>query len=181
MSGARKRRFLSEEDRRLWSSVARTVRPISGRQAAQPLDAESAAPEEAPVAAWPSPPAHAPAISPRAKRTEARRPSVIDRATHRKLSKGRLGLHGTLDLHDMTQTRAYDALLGFLRHAHGSGLRHVLVITGKGTISGGVLRSAVPHWLATPPFSDLVSGYDTAGRVHGGEGAFYVRLRRHRK
>ena len=33
-------------------------------------------------------------------------------------------------------------------------MRYVLVITGKGSSSGGdgVLRRAVPAWLATPPF-----------------------------
>jgi len=58
----------------------------------------------------------------------------------------------------------------------------VLVITGKGSSSGGdgVLRRAVPAWLSTPAFRMLVSSHDHAARNHGGSGALYVRLRRSR-
>ena len=59
-------------------------------------------------------------------------------------------------------------------------MRHVLVITGKGSSLGsdGILRQAVPHWFATPSFRALVSAYEFAHRIHGGDGAIYVRLRR---
>jgi len=59
-------------------------------------------------------------------------------------------------------------------------LRHVLVITGKGSSSGseGILRQAVPHWFSTPAFRILVSAYEDAARRHGGHGPLYVRLRR---
>ena len=68
---------------------------------------------------------------------------------------------------------------GVERHAPGE-LRHVLVITGKGSSMGsdGVLRQAVPHWFATPSFRILVNGYEDAARNHGGTGAMYVRMRR---
>ena len=70
--------------------------------------------------------------------------------------------------------------MSFLSRAHSSGIRYVLVITGKGTSSGGdgVLRRAVPGWLATAPFRALVGSHDHAARNHGGAGALYVRLRR---
>lgn len=63
----------------------------------------------------------------------------------------------------------------------------VLVITGKGAAAGrddfttperGVLRRAVPEWLTSSSFRHLVSGFDEAGRRHGGGGAIYVRVRR---
>ena len=58
------------------------------------------------------------------------------------------------------------------------GLRHVLVITGKGASFGsdGVLRQAVPSWFSTPLFKPYVSAYEDAARHHGGQGALYVRL-----
>jgi DNA-nicking Smr family endonuclease len=89
-------------------------------------------------------------------------------------------LEGRVDLHGLTQPEAHSLLLSFLSRAHADGVRHVLVITGKGASFGsdGVLRRAVPQWLATPPFSSLVSGIDEASRRHGGGGAFYVRLKR---
>jgi DNA-nicking Smr family endonuclease len=63
------------------------------------------------------------------------------------------------------------------------------VITGKGrdepdepgpipTRRRGVLRQAVPRWLAEPPLADLVLGVGPAGPGHGGNGALYVLLRR---
>ena len=39
---------------------------------------------------------------------------------------------------------------------------------------------AVPAWLATAPFRQVVSGYDNAARSHGGAGALYIRLKRSR-
>ena len=64
--------------------------------------------------------------------------------------------------------------------AHASGLRYVLVITGKGASFGseGVLKRAVPAWLSTPPFRALVAATIDAARQHGGAGALYMRLRR---
>ena len=77
--------------------------------------------------------------------------------------KGRLPIEGRVDLHGMTQSEAYALLLSFLQRAHASGVRYVLVITGKGSSSGGdgVLRRQVPAWLSTPPFRALVSSHDT--------------------
>ena len=106
--------------------------------------------------------------------------SALDRQTHDKLAGGRLPIGARVDLHGMTQDEAYGLLLSFLGRAHAAGLRYVLVITGKGSSSrgDGVLRRAVPHWLATAPFRVIVSGLDPAARNHGGAGALYVRLRR---
>ena len=108
-----------------------------------------------------------------------KRLSMEDR-THTKIARGRLVLEGRVDLHGLTQSEAHSLLLSFLNRAHAEGMRHVLVITGKGASFGsdGVLRRALPRWLATPPFSGLVSGIDEASRRHGGGGAFYIRLKR---
>ena len=81
----------------------------------------------------------------------------------------------------MRQERAFAVLVSFLRHAQARGARIVLVITGKGREGEegrGVLRQAVPGWLARPDLRDLVVGFEEAGRRHGGAGALYVRLRR---
>ena len=80
----------------------------------------------------------------------------------------------------MIQSEAHGFLLGFLIKAHERGLRHVLVITGKGTSLGsdGALKRAVPLWFALPEFRPLISSYEPAARNHGGEGALYVRLAR---
>jgi DNA-nicking Smr family endonuclease len=63
----------------------------------------------------------------------------------------------------------------------------VLVITGKGLkklerdaaviVERGVLRAMLPLWLSEADIAPLIAGWDSAAQGHGGEGAFYVRLR----
>lgn len=104
----------------------------------------------------------------------------IERPVTRKLGKGRLPIEARIDLHDKTQIVAHYALLGFLRRAQADGMRHVLVITGRGASFGsrGVIKRSLPHWFDTAEFRPLVAGFEPAERGHGGEGAFYVRVRR---
>ncbi|QOG07081.1 Smr/MutS family protein [Aureimonas sp. OT7] len=177
----KRRGVLTEEDKRLWSAVARTARPLPGRA----LLPEP--PEDALAGAGRTPEAQVrPGTAPRpdiAPGPPARSHIVqetIDRPVRRKLGRGRLEIDARIDLHGKTEAVAHYALLGFLRSAHGMGLRHVLVITGRGSSSGstGALRRAFPHWIATDAFRRLVSGFDVAERSHGGDGAFYVRLRK---
>jgi DNA-nicking Smr family endonuclease len=168
-------RDLTEEERILWNLVARTARPLKGKPGveAEPPRAEEPpakpAPQTSPLPAQPKP------VQPQRLQVHH-----LDRLTQRKISKGRLPLEARIDLHGLRQDEAHGLLLSFLRRAHASGIRYVLVITGKGRslASDGVLRRSVPSWFATAPFRDLVSGYEDAARNHGGEGALYVRLRR---
>jgi DNA-nicking Smr family endonuclease len=168
---------MTEEDRILWSAVALSARPLKGRQPFADIIG-SPAPER------PTQPARQVATSvgepPAPVRARSHEMSPLDRPTREKLSSGRLDIGGRVDLHGMTQEQAHGLLLSFLARAQAGGVRHVLVITGKGTSSGGegVLRRAVPAWLSTPPFRQLVSGHAHAARRHGGEGAIYLRLRR---
>ncbi|MEQ1951573.1 Smr/MutS family protein [Mesorhizobium sp. CN2-181] len=174
----RAEKTLSDEDRVLWNLVARSATPLKGRK---PVAAPELAPvsmAEALVQATSEPPRPAiPTIAPR-RNPLAQNP--LDRQTHDKLAAGRLPIEGRVDLHGLTQEEAYGLLLSFLGRAHSNGVRYVLVITGKGSSSGGdgVLRRAVPGWLATAPFRLMVSSHDPAARHHGGGGALYVRLRR---
>ena len=165
---------LSEEDRVLWSLVARTATPLEGR--APPILPEAV---EAPSQPAPEAPSAAPYI-PAAKPKTPSVSHVLDRPTLDKLAKGRMPIEARVDLHGMTQDEAYSLLYSFLHRAHAGGLRYVMVITGKGSSSGGdgVLRRSVPVWLSTPAFRPLVSSHDHAARHHGGAGALYVRLRR---
>jgi DNA-nicking Smr family endonuclease len=126
-----------------------------------------------------------------AKSAATVREAPLDRQTARQLERGKLAVEARLDLHGMRQSEAHAALRRFLKSAQGKGYRHVLVITGKGSEpeerrsfyeedERGVLRQAVPHWLAQPDLAQVVVSYSEAPRRLGGEGALYVRLRRPR-
>jgi DNA-nicking Smr family endonuclease len=184
----RRRRGLSSDEARLWAAVTRSAVPLKGRSH-PPLPPE-ARPKEPPSApAAPDVAAAKAGVALQALRPKSAPPvrhsqHAIEKPTRRKLARGRLAIDARIDLHEMTQQRAYDALAGFLRQAQAMGLRHVLVITGRGGSAGsafgsrGVLRRVVPQWFAGPEFRPLVSGFDSAERHHGGDGALYVRVRR---
>ncbi|NRP69199.1 putative DNA endonuclease SmrA [Ensifer psoraleae] len=180
-----KEKKLSPEDRILWGKVARSTRPMPGRlDDLADLLGES---EKESLAAAPESPTVAAASREKneqgfalSKGKPERRHHPLERPVKRKLSKGRLALEARIDLHGMIQSEAHGLLLQFLLKAHERGLRHVLVITGKGTSLGsdGALKRAVPLWFSLPEFRSLISSYEPAARNHGGEGALYVRLAR---
>jgi DNA-nicking Smr family endonuclease len=89
-----------------------------------------------------------------------------------------LPIDGRIDLHGLTQDEAHRALTAFIGRMRRSGARCVLVITGRGLRTGGVLRQAVPQWLDAPGLRDMVLAFGPARIEHGGEGALYVLLRR---
>jgi DNA-nicking Smr family endonuclease len=185
-SPPRRKRGLSEEERALWESVAKQVKPLRKRHRAAkppaaPLEAEAPVLSK-PVAA-PKPVAPPRMIAPPKPEPPALAP--LGRRERSQLSRGRKEIDARLDLHGMTQTRAHRVLLSFLQRAHGDGLTFVLVITGKGKVGGaeserGVLRRQVPQWLSLPEFRAMVVGFEEAHIGHGGEGALYVRVRRSR-
>jgi DNA-nicking Smr family endonuclease len=179
----RRKRGLSEEERALWESVAKQVKPLrkKPRAAKPPAEVHAAAAPAVtkPAASTPRPPA--PVKDLRAK-PEPPPLAPIGRRERSHLSRGKKQIDARLDLHGMTQTRAHHALSGFLHRAHSDGLTFVLIITGKGKIGAeserGVLRRQVPQWLSLPEFRALVVGFEEAHIGHGGEGALYVRIRR---
>lgn len=116
-------------------------------------------------------------------------PVQMDQKAFGKLKRGKMKPEGRIDLHGMTLDRAHPMLTEFILSAHARGKRLVLVITGKGKmrddggpipVRHGVLRHQVPQWLAMPPLSSAVLQITQAHVSHGGGGAYYVYLRRHR-
>lgn len=180
---------MSAEDRRLWDEVRRSVKPLSpARKRSQVTGdvGESLADLESGTAVEPPAPARRrapilPPYRPPAQEKPAGQIATMDDKTVRKLKKGRLAIDARIDLHGMAELQAHHALQRFLERARHEDARIVLVITGKGERSGGILRRAVPRWLAEPPMSGFVGSWRRAHPTHGGEGALYVRLRRLRE
>jgi DNA-nicking Smr family endonuclease len=180
----RRKRSLSEEERVLWDSVAKQVKPLRGRPRLTKIELISSPPESKPP---PLPSSQQPIKRPVKLAATMSPPPLapIGRRERSHLSRGRKDIDARIDLHGMTQARAHHALLRFLQGASHDGLSFVLVITGKGSRLGGdpergVLRRQVPLWLSLPDFRAYVVGFDEAAIGHGGEGALYVRVRRAR-
>ena len=145
-------------------------------------DAEPLA--ETPPAAQPLPMpkalARAPQVAHAPVALDPQRPIGIDRRSWLRLKRGQVTIEQTVDLHGLTQEQAHDRLGRFLAEAQQSGLRCLLVVTGKGLAHGGVLRHMVPRWLNEGANRERVVAFAPAQPKHGGAGALYLLIRRKR-
>lgn len=102
----------------------------------------------------------------------------VDRRGEKRIRRGRVAVETVIDLHGHTQVTALSALIEFFSRNRLNGEKSVLVITGKGRNGTGILRARFLEWLGREDIREHVTGYSTAHRKHGGDGAFYVFLRR---
>jgi DNA-nicking Smr family endonuclease len=177
------KRPLRPEETRLWAAVAATVRLAPGRTP-PPLEPAAAAAVASPSKTAVDP-TSATILAPSKAKTKLPHPyappDAIEPKRKRRIVRGRDEIAGRLDLHGLDQDRARQVLHEFLLRAHDDGARAVLVITGKGRTGEGVLRRRAPEWLADPALRPIVAGLSQADRHHGGDGAFYIALKRKRR
>jgi len=122
----------------------------------------------------------------------------LSRRDVKKISKGDVQIEGKLDLHGSTKNHSYKNLLAFIEEGVIQGKKCLLVVTGKGgqrfsqtnsiptsqrkhedfNNGSGILKNAVPEWLTSPPLNHYVASFREAHAAHGGDGAYYVMLRR---
>ena len=195
----RRPRNLHPEERELWQKIAASARALHPERPEKLSFNEltlTAPPKKPPSLlkafqvgekARPRPLPHD--IAPAPRDHLAAQPLRMDRKTFDRMSRGKLAPEARIDLHGMTIAEAHGELIRFVLNAHSDGLRLVLVITGKGKRRDdhgpipqrmGALRHQVPHWLALPPLGPAVQQVATANLKHGGDGAYYVYLRRMR-
>jgi len=173
---------LSPDVRRIWARVAGSVTPAKQKKA--PRIIPGAAIVDPPAAPHPRGMAKktmaAPSFTPSALAPRPRGlPEVLEPRRQRRLSRERDPIEARIDLHGFGRFQAQDALTAFLLGAQARGYRSVLVITGQGRRGGtGVIRASVHEWLQGPALRGVVSGFASAARHHGGDGALYVTIRR---
>lgn len=185
---------LSGEDRTLWDFFTRNIRPLDkthrkAPDARVPLPAAPAKPKPEPeplLSVWKIPGF---GLKP-AENGAAPTQNGLDRRTSDRLKRGEMMIERRLDLHGLRQSEAQDRLTRFLLEAYDSDCRCVLVITGKGNRfqkqegeagqETGVLRRHLPVWIGMTPLSPIVLSYSKAKPKDGGDGAFYILLRRRR-
>lgn len=189
---------LSADDAAIWNRVSKTVTPIAADRPRLTVPDVDPGQKPRPRKALGNQVKPSPKISPLPQPGNTPpRLTGLDRRTRQKLTRGNVEIEARLDLHGLTQSAARSKLAGYLNAAQASGIRTVLVITGKGrspyghhTLHGhehvptpertGVLRNAVADWLKQDEFRAMVLGFQPAHPKHGGGGAFYIKLRRRR-
>ena len=180
-----RRRRLRPEELDLWHEVLRTVTPMPGVE----FDVPATQPISSPPALT-VPLALAAEVNAKGKpdpKSKLLPLAPLERRVRQKLSRGRLDVDASIDLHGMRQDEAHARLRQFLHRCQADNARLVLVVTGKGRSSRvsesghdevGVLRRNVPEWLRAADLRRIVVSVESATATHGGAGALYVRLRR---
>lgn len=193
-----RKRPLTADEAELWLQAMRHTKALRRRDREhlkQLIESEKASQDQDRDTPPQSTPAHPPKSALTAKNVPSKpqlSPALaqFDERQRRKLGKDTLLIEARLDLHGMRQTEAHSALKSFLWSCAANGMRHVLVITGKGRSEGntaardffreerGVLRRLVPEWLASSEMRSVVVSFTTSHIRHGGDGALYIHLRK---
>ncbi len=177
-------RSLTDNERKLWLKVARSVRPFAARQRPERV------PEATSFAAMLDDRGGSPVTTTPARRANTAHPAHIhqpqkpksrppldDLSNQRRIRRGQAPVDSRLDLHGHTQDSAYDELVAFVHREHAMGAHCLLIITGKGRTGSGILRKRFLDWIDGPDIRPLVAGYSQSHARHGGAGAFYLILK----
>ena len=95
----------------------------------------------------------------------------------KKLRQGKFPIDHGVDLHGLTVSEARKALIEFFGECEAAGIRHAIIVTGKGFRSKDkpVIKPMVNRWLRAV---DDVLAFHSAQPKDGGSGAVYILLRK---
>lgn len=171
------KRPLRPDEVKVWAEVARTVEPLPGKAVPtipeEPKSVEPPKPSGAPLIVSPTEPKR-----PKPRSEPKWEPDPIEPKRKKRIARERQPIEARVDLHGLTLFEAEDRVKSFVRRSWEQGFRAVLIVTGKGSSGGGIIRDWAPTWLADASLAGVVAGVSTAERRHGGEGALYVALKR---
>jgi DNA-nicking Smr family endonuclease len=113
--------------------------------------------------------------------------AILDRNWERRIQGGTLAPERSIDLHGHSLAAAHALLGRALADAVARQVRVLLVVTGKPreSVSGdrgrrGAIAREIGHWIETSPYADRIASVRRAHPRHGGAGALYLILRRHK-
>ena len=110
----------------------------------------------------------------------------------KKLKKGKIKIDKKVDLHGCTLKEAEEKFYDEINKSYLEDKRCILFITGMGLgrvattdsnkkLFYGKIRSNIQNWAQTPEHKNKILSYTRAHISHGGEGSFYVYLRKKNK
>jgi DNA-nicking Smr family endonuclease len=181
---------LTRDEAALWSRLAGTVKPITGRVLPPPSSAEGpAAGVVRIVPRLPTGPTPTPPLKGRGFQDLRTKPHTLDANWDRKLAQGLAQPDFTIDLHGHSLDAAHSRLDHGLTLAAAQGARLVLLITGIHRPSDGAagrgdrrgaIRAKFVDWLALGSHGSQIAAIRPAHSRHGGAGAVYLVLKRAR-
>ena len=197
-----RRRSLSDDEKSLWNKVTKDIRPVQPPRKIDetPIIATGPSDRRTPPITVSRHALRSSAAIPYAPRSLPPAFGAGDPAVDKRVARGKLPIERTIDLHGDTRTVAQIRLQRFVGDAYRDQCRCILVVTGKGgaasassmarrrsssdeemTWTGGVLRAAFLEWVEGPDMRGMISRVSKARPKDGGDGAFYVFLRRKEK
>ena len=106
------------------------------------------------------------------------------------MKRGKLQPEFILDLHGMNTVIAKKKSIEFIKFNYSIGKRLLLIITGKGKSSKksllengpqkGIIRKSLKVWLYESDMRTKILGIISSHINHGGEGAFYIYLKKNK-
>jgi DNA-nicking Smr family endonuclease len=172
-------RRLDPEEQALWDRVAATVRPLVPARTAA---AAAARPAPFQPMQKPRPAAHPAVLRPAAPvRPQG---ATLDGGWDRALRRGAVVPEMVIDLHGHSLAAAHAALDAGIDRALGQGSRVVLLVTGRAPREGGrrgIIHASFRDWLTASRHARRIAAVRPAHPRHGGNGAFYLVLRRDRR
>lgn len=161
---------LPPEDLHLWKINTRDVKPLN----IQPEKFQELTPKPVKTSL--------PTVIPLPKAKKSITPlSSLPSLERRQLR--RVKIEDRFDMHGLNLEKGYNALANFLQKAQQKGLKTVLVITGKGSLTAeNTLRRQLPFWIEETPLRQFVATLHHPAKIQdGGTGAFYLELRKRNK
>lgn len=181
---------MTESDDDIWALYAKGVQRLSAeKETPPPKKKKAAAPKTEPVfpTAWqegaplpPEPPKEETKKKEPLPKIAPEKAEPLDIRIERNLSLGDVVIEARLDLHGLTEQAAHEELIAFIETQQARGRRLTLVITGRGRAGESVLRANLPRWCEVAPLAGKIQALRQAAPHHGGDGAYYVLLRKKR-
>ena len=107
------------------------------------------------------------------------------------IKKRSINIDKKIDFHGKTLLESEEKFANIIQDCYNNGQRCLLFVTGKRLFKSkepennnqpklyhGVIRSSFFHWVKSNKFSKYILAYEQASSEHGGDGAFYVYLRK---
>jgi DNA-nicking Smr family endonuclease len=109
------------------------------------------------------------------------------------IKKGSFHIDKKIDFHGKSLLESEEQFYNTIRESYNSGQRCLLFVTGKGLFKSknyeendkpklyhGIIRTAFVEWARSNKFSKYILSFEQASIEHGGDGAFYVYLRKNK-